>query len=160
MTTVSQHSFDLASEKGNVASAPTLCRLATELCMYVIAHTFCAVHSRMLLSMFPLLFTAQALRLALYDLASNGDFAVFALYDLASDGEVVAFALYDLASDGDFVVCPCLCYLFGKAFTAARSEFSNLFGYAVVHCRLLESAILSWKADHSGAGSMSSALRI
>ena len=109
-------------------------------------HTFSVVRSTMLPSMFPLLFTAQALR--------------WALYDLASDGEVVAFALYDLASDGDFVVCPCLCYLFGKAFTAARSEFSNLFGYAVVHCRLLESSILSWKADHSGAGSMSSALRI
>ena len=119
---------------------------SVELGMYVIAHTFSVVRSRMLPSMFPLLFTAQALR--------------WALYDLASDGEVVAFALYDLASDGDFVVCPCLCYLFGKAFTAARSEFSNLFGYAVVHCRLLESAILSWKADHSGAGSMSSALRI
>ena len=98
MTTVSQHSFDLASEKLNKASDPTLCRLATELCMYVIAHTFCVVRSRMLPSMFPVLFTAQALRRA--------------LYDLASDGEGVAFALYDLASGGDFVVCPCLLFSF------------------------------------------------
>ena len=76
MTTVSQHSFDLASERENKAPVPNLCRLATELCMYVIAHTSCVVYSRMLLSMFPLLFAAQALRWALYDLASDGDFVV------------------------------------------------------------------------------------
>ena len=78
--------------------------------MYVIAHTFCVVHSRMLLSMFPLLFTAQALRLALYDLASNGDFVVF--------------AIYDLASDGDFVVCPCLfLFFFDLVSKSANSAF-------------------------------------
>ena len=116
MTTVSQHSFDLASEKGNVAPAPTLCRLATELCMYVIAHTFCVVHSRMLLSMFPLLFTAQALRLALYDLASNGDFVVF--------------AIYDLASDGDFVVCPCLFLSFFDLVSKSANSAFLLHGTA------------------------------
>ncbi len=43
------------------------------LCMYVIAHTSCVVYSRMLLSMFPLLFAAQALPWAPYDLASDGE---------------------------------------------------------------------------------------
>ena len=42
--------------------------------MYIIAHTECVVYSRMVLSMFPLLFTVEALRWAQYDLASDGDF--------------------------------------------------------------------------------------
>ena len=83
---------------------------SVELGMYVIAHTFSVVRSTMLPSMFPLLFTAQALRWALYDLASDGDFVVF--------------ALYDLASDGDFVVCPCLFLsFFDLVSKSAKSSF-------------------------------------
>ena len=45
--------------------------------MYVIAHTSCEVDSRMLLSMYSLLFTAQALRWAPYDLSSDSDFVEY-----------------------------------------------------------------------------------
>ena len=76
MTTVSQHSFDLASEKelNKDKTASTLCRFATEICMYVIAHSSCEVDSRMLLSMYSLLFSAHALRWAQYDFSSDSDF--------------------------------------------------------------------------------------
>ena len=57
--------------------------------MYVIAHTSCEVDSRMLLSMYSLLFTAQALRWAQYDLSSDSDFVEYpslalSFFDLVS----------------------------------------------------------------------------
>ena len=73
VTTVSQHSFDLASERENKAPVTSLSRVATVLCMYVIAHTSCVIYSRKLLSMFTLLFAAQAYPLAPFDLVSGCD---------------------------------------------------------------------------------------
>ena len=73
MITVSHHSFDLASERENKAPLPSLGRVATVLCMCVIAHTSCVIHSRMLLSMSPYLFVASALPWTPCDLVLDGD---------------------------------------------------------------------------------------
>ena len=90
MITVSHHSFDLASERENKAPVPSLGRVATVLCMCVIAHTSCVIHSRMLLSMSPYLFVAPALPWTPCDLVLDGDlvecsylFSLF-LFDLVS----------------------------------------------------------------------------
>ena len=104
VTTVSQHSFDLASERENKAPVTSLSRVATVLCMYVIAHTSCVIYSRMLLSMFPLLFAAQAYPWAPFDLVSDGDLfecpypSSLFLFDLVSSSAHSAFLLHGTAS--------------------------------------------------------------
>ena len=84
VTPVSQHSFDLASERENKAPVTSLSRVATVLCMYVIAHKSCVIYSRMLLSMFPLLFAAQAYSWAPFDLVSSSAHSAFLLHATAS----------------------------------------------------------------------------
>ncbi len=104
VTTVSQHSFDLASERENKAPVTSLSRVATVLCMYVIAHTSCVIYSRMLLSMFPLLFAAQAYPWAPFDLVSDGDLfecpypSSLFLFDLVSSSAHSAFLIHGTAS--------------------------------------------------------------
>ena len=88
--------------------------------MYVIAHTSCGVYSRMLLSMYPLLFTAQALRWAQYDLSSDSDFVeypflVLFLFHLVSCSGNSALVFHSIAP-------PQLCSLAMKKFRHVRAH--------------------------------------
>ena len=97
-------SFDLASERESKAPVTSLSRVATVLCLYVIAHTSCVIYSRMLLSMFPLLFAAQAYPWAPFDLVSDGD-----LFQCPFSSSLFLFDLVSSSAHSAFLTHACVC---------------------------------------------------